>query len=145
MSRKVSPVFYQPSVFNICHSPVCALSFCLCREEETGLARENLTPFRWMGRVRYDCIWLSYACSLGCKKFFGPRLSSWRLILPKGEFAQPGNTTSSHRSNSHLGIPYAVKEQSSLKLGSPPLWVFWSVFAVNVLRCWWEETFCMVP
>lgn len=37
---------YQPSVFNICYSPVCALSICLLREEETGLARKNLIPFR---------------------------------------------------------------------------------------------------
>lgn len=38
-------VFYQPSMFNICNSPVCALSICLCRE-----ARRYLIPFRWMGR-----------------------------------------------------------------------------------------------
>lgn len=92
-------LFYQPSVFNICHSPVCALSVCLSKNEKKSMFLQGsilCLSSGWAG-VRYDCSWLSCAYSLGIKSvlgyyFFPP----WKLISLKEQFNQLGNVTRQH-------------------------------------------------
>lgn len=87
--------------------PLCVLSAisakhlsspCMCivslswqeRKEVCSFTRRDLVPFKWMSRGE---VWLYMSCtySLGCKKYFGPFLPSWKLISPKGQFNQPGS------------------------------------------------------